>query len=179
MKKIAVFLCVVFSFSVAASAQTTRRTVTNFELEKYRNQRITSEREYRETYAQRGMLSPEELKAANESRIQQTIDLAAKLRDQELEERRLALEARAQEIQLEELRARQAEPVISPYDNSIWGGGIIDGGFGGRFQGRRFRRFLGRGVYAAGGNVWAAPLGSQPVRRPQPIFRVGSPRGRH
>jgi hypothetical protein len=177
MKKIAVFLCVVFSFSVAASAQTTRRTVTNFELEKYRNQRITSEREYRETYAQRGMLSPEELKAANESRIQQTIDLAAKLRDQELEERRLALEARAQEIQLEDLRARQAEPIIYPYDNSIWGGGIIDGGFGGRFHGRRFPRFLGRGVYAAGGNVWPAPLGSQTFQRPRPMFNVGGRRG--
>ena len=177
MKKIAVFLCVVFSFSVAASAQTTRRTVTNFELEKYRNQRITSEREYRETYAQRGMLSPEELKAANESRIQQTIDLAAKLRDQELEERRLALEARAQEIQLEDLRARQAEPIIYPYDNSIWGGGIIDGGFGGRFHGRRFTRFLGRGVYAAGGNVWPAPLGSQTFQRPRPMFNVGGRRG--
>jgi multidrug efflux pump subunit AcrA (membrane-fusion protein) len=177
MKKIAVVFCVLFSLSVVGSAQTGRRTVTNFDLEKYRNQRIAAEREYRETYAQRGMLSPEELKAASDARIQQTLDLAERMRADQLEQQRLALQAQAQQIQIEELRSQQAAPVYYPYDNSIWGyGGFSD--FGGRFRGRHSRFPIGRGYYAAGGNVWPAPLGSQP-QRPRPIFRTVSPRGRH
>jgi len=176
MKKIAVVFCVLFSLSVVGSAQTSRRTVTNFDLEKYRDQRVAAEREYRETYAQRGMLSPEELRAASDARIQQTLDLAEQMRADQLEQQRLALEARAQELQIEELRSQQAAPVYYPYDNSIWGYGAFSD-FGG-FRGRYLRFPTGRGYYAAGGNVWPAPLGSQP-QRPRPIFRTVSPRGRH
>src|ERR1043165_425010 len=107
MKKIAVVFCVLFSLSVAVSAQTTRRTVTNFDLEKYRDQRVAAEREYRETYAQRGMLSPEELRAASDLRMRQTLDLAEQMRKEQLEEQRIALEAQAQQIQIEELRSQQ------------------------------------------------------------------------
>jgi hypothetical protein len=177
MKKIAVVFCVVFSFAAIAVAQTARKTVTDLDLEKYRAQRMAAEREYRNTYAQRGMLSPEELKAASEARIQQTLDLAERLKAQQLEERRLALEANAQQIQIEELRSRRAEPVYFPNDYFILGAGIIDNGFGGRFRGRGFPRVFGRGVYAAGGNVWAAPLGSTPTIR-RPSFRIATSHGR-
>lgn len=177
MKKIAVVFCVVFSFSAVLSAQTAGRTVTNFELEKYRNQRTAAEREYRETYAQRGMLSPEELKLASDARVQQTLDLAVKLKDQELEEQRLALEANAQQLQVEELRSSQAGPVYYPYDNSIVGYGAF-GDFGRRFRGRRGGFPANRGYYVGGGQVWSAPIGSRPQPF-RPAFRVGPPRGRH
>jgi len=177
MKKIAVVFCVLLSCVAFGYSQNARRTVTNFELEKYKTQRVAAERDYRETYAQKGMLSPDELKAASETRMQQTLDLAEQLRAKELEERRLALEARAQEIQLEDIRSRQQMVDFDPYDNSIWGIGVIGSDFG-RFRGRRFQRFRGQGYYAAGGNVWTAPLGSTPTIR-RPSFQISSPRGRH
>jgi hypothetical protein len=177
MKKTTLVFCVLLSCVAFGYSQNARRTVTNFELEKYRNQRSAAEREYRETYAQRGMLSPDELKSASEIRMQQTLDLAQQLRAQEIEERRLALEARAQEIQLEDIRSRQQMLDYYPYDNSVWGVGIIGSDFG-RFGGWRFSRFRGQGHYAAGGNVWSAPLGSTPTIR-RPSFQISAPRGRH
>ena len=180
MKKIAVVFCVLFSLAMAVSAQTSRRTVTNFDLEKYRDQRIAAEREYRDTYAQRGMLSPDEIKAASDARIQQTLDLAERMRADQLEQQRIALEAQAQQIQIEELRAQQAAPQSGyyPYDNSIWGYGVFSDFGGGRFRGRNYRVRTGRDYYVGGGNVWPAPLGSQPQRL-RPLFRTISPRGRH
>jgi hypothetical protein len=179
MKKIAVVFCVLFSFSAVASAQTTRRTVTNFDLEKYRDQRLAAEREYRETYAQRGMLSPDEIKAASNARIQQTLDLAARMSAEELEQQRIALEAQAQQIQIEEMRSQQsAPPAYYPYDNSIWGYGAFSDFGGGRFRGRNNRVRTIPDYYVGGGNVWPGRLGTrpQPLR---PIFRTSSPRGRH
>ena len=177
MKKIAVVFCALFSLAMAASAQTTR-TVTNFDLEKYRDQRVAAEREYRETYAKRGMPSPDELKAASDARIQQTLDLAERMRADQFEQQRLALQTQAQQIQIEELRSQQSAPVFYPSDNLIWSyGGFTDFGRG-RFRSRDLRNRNGRGYYIGGGNVWPAPLGSQPQRL-RPIFRVGSPRGRH
>ena len=179
MKKIAVVFCVLFSFSTATSAQTSRRTVTNFDLDKYRDQRVAAEREYRDTFAQRGMLSPEEIKAASDQRVQQTLDLALEIRQQNLEEQRISLEARAQQLELDEMRyPQQSMPNYYPYDSSIWGYGVYGDFGGGRFRRLNFRRSDNRGYYVGGGAVWSAPLGSRtlPLR---PSFRTGTSRGRH
>jgi hypothetical protein len=179
MKKIAVVFCVFFSLSMAVAAQTSRRTVTNFDLEKYRDQRVAAEREYRDTYAQRGMLSPDEIKAASDARIQQTLDLAERMRSDQIEQQRLALQAQAQQIEIEELRSQQPAPqsAFYPYDSSIWSYGVFSD-FGGGFRGRNFRVGTGRDYYVGGGNVWPGRLGTrpQPLR---PTFRTGSPHHRH
>lgn len=179
MKKIAVVFCVFFSFALFTSALVAQRTVTNVDLERFAQQRQAAEREYRETYAAKGMLSPEELKARNDERVKATIDLANQLRAADLEKQRLALEASAQELQAEQMMYQNAYPVYSSdgglilgYGSGFFGGGRFDDG---RFRGRGFPSVFGRGVYAAGGMIWPAPL-DQRITRPQPVFRVGGRR---
>ncbi|HEX8287085.1 MAG TPA: hypothetical protein VF556_03770 [Pyrinomonadaceae bacterium] len=79
MKKRLLFILVLSFFVLApVSAQTRRatKTVTNADLEKYRQKRLQSEREYRDNYEKLGFPSPEELqrqreqsRAANEQAI--------------------------------------------------------------------------------------------------------------
>src|SRR4051812_3578830 len=54
-------LSLIFVTSNIVSAQTAKRVITNDDLEKYRVKRETAESEYRRTYKERGMPSPEEL----------------------------------------------------------------------------------------------------------------------
>ncbi|HYJ90840.1 MAG TPA: hypothetical protein VEV84_06010 [Pyrinomonadaceae bacterium] len=176
MKKIAVVFCVFFSFTGVATAQIARRTVTNADLEKFAEQRLAAEREYREMYAAKGMLSPEELKARNDARIKDTIDLANKLQSEEIERQRLAVIESTAELQAQQLAVQAATPIYYPYDGGILSVGVFgDGGFGRGFHSRRFFPFFnsgfGRGVYAAGGNIWPAPVGQRSLR-PQPLFRT-------
>jgi hypothetical protein len=162
MKKVAAFLCVFFSFAVAGYSQVARRTVTNLDLEKYSRQRIEADREYRQTYAEKGLPSPEEIRAQSDARVKETIELADKIRQANLERERLAVEAMQAQAASQPIVVNQGS---SPYyypDYGYWGygygGGLIDG-FGNRRIGRG-RLINNRGYYAAGGVVWPAPLSS-------------------
>jgi len=178
MKKIAVVFCVFFSFALAASAQVASHSVTNADLERFAQQREAADREYRETYVARGMLSPEELNARNEQRVKATIDLANQLRAAELQRQQLALAASAQQLEAEQMMLQNGYPVYSSDGGLIlsYGSGFFGGGFRGRFRGRGFPGVFGRGVYAAGGMIWPAPLGQPQFTRLQPAFRVGGRR---
>ncbi len=68
----------IFVVSSIVSAQTAKRTITNFDLEKYKQQREKSDAEYRANYKKLGMPSPEDLeqqqqdaKRLNEETIRQ------------------------------------------------------------------------------------------------------------
>ena len=63
MKKFLTAICLSV-LSIAISAQT--KTVTNADLEKYRQERLKAEEDYRKNYAQMGFPSPEELERINE-----------------------------------------------------------------------------------------------------------------
>lgn len=65
MKKRLCFILCLFFVGSAVSAAQTRRTVTNADLEKFRQKRLQSEREYRENYSKLGFPSPEELEKQN------------------------------------------------------------------------------------------------------------------
>lgn len=69
----------IFVISSSAFAQTAKRTITNFDLEKYKQQREKADAEYRATHKEKGMPSPEELeqqrqetKRQNEAAIRQS-----------------------------------------------------------------------------------------------------------
>jgi hypothetical protein len=170
MSKFAVVLCVIMCLGLAASGQTVSRNVTNADLEKFKQKRESAEREYRETYAAKGLPSPEEINRRNEAKQTAMEELAAKLRMEALERERLAAEIEAR---------RASEPrnvtVIVPdgtYDSAIYSGGFATGGrFGRRFGNRIFRPRILSG-YAAGGVLWPAPVGQRPVRlTTRPTFR--------
>ncbi|MFN6963878.1 MAG: hypothetical protein ACK4S4_08940 [Pyrinomonadaceae bacterium] len=165
MKKIAVFFCVVFSLAVAAVSQT--RTVTNLDLQKFERQRLADEREYRETYARRGMLSPEEIDRLNDQRSKEIIELASKLQSSELEREKLRAEV--------ELRRYTRPVVVVAGGGYKYPSGTVYGGWDGFvFGDASGRRVRGRGYtppyYAAGGSTWPAPVGS--VHRGAPLFRI-------
>jgi len=183
MKTIAVVLCVLFSFSAAALAQTAKRTVTNADLERFSQQRIAADREYRRTFVEKGMPSPEELKAQSDARVKETVDLAEKIQAANLEREKLELAAMQQQRPQTVIISQGSGGGYYPSDYGFWGYGASGYGFydnfGHRFFGRgRFGNF--RGGYAAGGVVWPAPLVTGGTRAPRPAFSrpMVSPRPR-
>jgi hypothetical protein len=72
-KRILLMLSLIFSIALTALAQT--KTVTNSDLEKFREKRLAAEKDYRENYAKLGFPSPQELArriAEDERRLQET-----------------------------------------------------------------------------------------------------------
>jgi hypothetical protein len=82
-KQIAVLLSLIFSLSIVSMAQT--KTVTNADLEKFRQKRLQAERNYRENYERMGFPSPAELERRNEEDRIQREALSEKLRKERLE----------------------------------------------------------------------------------------------
>jgi hypothetical protein len=72
-------LIFIFIATIAAGAQT--RTVTNSDLEKFRQERLKAEEDYRNNYAKRGMPSPEEIAKINEQRRRELEAYSSELRE--------------------------------------------------------------------------------------------------
>jgi len=156
--RIAVLMCFVFAMATALAAQT--RVVTNADLEKYRQERLKTEREYRESYERLGMPSPAELDRRREQSRIETIRLSSELRDAEIERERL--DAR---------RDAYAEPSFNSYPQPV----IESRGYAPAYfysYGRR-RRFPSRSNYfqqsgyVGGGQFWPTGSGT----RPQPLIK--------
>ena len=81
--KYLVFSSLFLISTLSAFAQT--RTVTNADLEKYRQARVKSEREYRNNYKRLGMPSPEEIDRREAERKRETAELSARLRVEQFE----------------------------------------------------------------------------------------------
>lgn len=73
-----------FVLSGVAVAQEVR-TVTNADLEKYRQKRLQAERDLRENYAEMGFPSPEEIEQQNEESRRSLNEFADQLREERLE----------------------------------------------------------------------------------------------
>jgi hypothetical protein len=74
--QILLLLSLIFAVSLLGSAQT--KTVTNADLEKYRQRREKADADYLATYKQRGLPSPEELKRREEARHEWLRDFSQK-----------------------------------------------------------------------------------------------------
>ena len=72
----------VFIFSSVVFAQT--KTVTNADLEKFKQKRLRAEKELRENYREMGFPSPKELKKRNEESSRELSALSSKLRQERL-----------------------------------------------------------------------------------------------
>jgi hypothetical protein len=88
MKRNLLFFVVFLSVAAGAVVGQTR-TVTNADLEKFRQERLKNEKDYRENYARLGFPSPEELQRRSEQSSKETSELAAKFRAEEREKQRL------------------------------------------------------------------------------------------
>jgi hypothetical protein len=93
MKKRAIFVFgIVFVFSAFVIAQT--KTITNADLEKFRQKRLQAEKDLRENYAKMGFPSPEELERRNEESRRNLNEFSDRLREE-----RVALESQMLENQ--------------------------------------------------------------------------------
>ena len=127
MKKRLVFiLCSIFITVGFVSAQTARRTVTNADLEKFRQKRLAAEQNYRENYERLGFPSPEELEARNEKDRKDLSALSARIERENYE--------REQVQRMEEYRENQNRIMLSYGNQSAYNGGgyyspFYSGGF--------------------------------------------------
>jgi hypothetical protein len=182
MKKRLLFvLCFIIGVGNLAFAQT--RTVTNTDLEKFRQKRLEAERDYRENYAKMGFPSPEELKRRQEESRRELEELAQRLR----EERLAREEAEALQRQIEALEEQvnylqslnnanaQFDAGYSGYVPLVSSGGTFFNRrhrrFGSRFFGRRSSVF-GRVHFGGGAGVFP-PVPLRPIRQP---IRIRAPR---
>jgi predicted RND superfamily exporter protein len=74
-KRLLFILCL--ALTVSAFAQT--KTITNADLEKYRQKRLQAEKDYAENYKRLGLPSPAELQKQNEQSRRELSELAARL----------------------------------------------------------------------------------------------------
>jgi hypothetical protein len=82
-KQILLLIGFIIIFANVVSAQT--KTVTNADLEKFRQKRVQSETEYRENYQKRGLPSPEELDKRREQNGKALAELSERLGKERME----------------------------------------------------------------------------------------------
>jgi hypothetical protein len=102
-KRLLFILCSIFVAANLASAQT--KTLTNSDLEKYRQKRLQAEREYRENYERLGFPSPEELDRQRDQDRKEMSELSDRLRNEKLERERLERENEFRRTEIEILRS--------------------------------------------------------------------------
>ena len=128
------FTCVL----AVAPAYSQSRSVTNADLEKYRQKRLQAEKDYADNYAKMGFPSPEELQKQIDKSKAEREALAARLTRERLERERLEAEQEA---------ARQA---ATPSVTILNGGGgyTYPGYYWGNYFYRRPWRGFGPRLYA-------------------------------
>ena len=120
-KKTVLLLSFILSFSAVAFAQT--KTVTNADLEKFRQKRLENEKNYRENYQRLGFPSPEELERKRIEDEKNLIEFS-----QQLEAQRLEREAIQAEIDNQYL-LMQSRYSSSPDYSNYNSGAYIYGGY--------------------------------------------------
>ena len=162
MKQRSLFVfCLIFGMAAVAAAQV--RSVSNADLDKYKQDRLKAEREYRENYAKLGLPSPEELDRRREQSRIESEQLSAKLRAARLERERIEAEREATAA-LAAAYYRSIQPAQdSQYQYSepsyFWS-------YGRRYRLSGFRRQYQQPGFFAGGQFW--PTG--PRTPPRPIL---------
>lgn len=163
-----VFCLIVLSCSCVF---TQARSVTNSDLETYKEKRLQGERDYRENYQRLGFPSPEELNRRSEQSFKESEELSAKLRAERLERERLETAQRA--FSQSAIPYSQYYPVLP--DNTIYSGAWFNPFFGRRhfLPGARFTgtRVPVQTGYFAGGHFWPGGLGAP--RPPATIIMIG------
>ncbi len=124
MKKELLFiLCSIFLAAGFASAQTVRKTVTNADLEKFRQKRLAAENDYRENYAKMGFPSPEELEKQREQDSKNLSALSARLERENY--------IREQQQRADEYQQAQNQAFYNNNQGSYYGNGSSGGYYGG------------------------------------------------
>ena len=164
--KIRLIIFLLFCLSVAGAVSAQTRTVTNMDLEKYRQQRIQADRDYQENYERLGMPSPDEIEKRLAAKRAEMERLSDKFRDERLENERIAAEQQQAAAVLTSGTAVDSNYYVPQND-----GWYYSTGFGWR-RSRRFRQYRQPSGYFAGGQFWETPRKvSRPIRSPGVVSR--------
>jgi hypothetical protein len=165
MRSLFVF-CLIVGSSLAVFSQ--GKSVTNLDLDKYKQDRLKAETELRENYAKLGFSSPEARERRNAESAKAAAELSAKLRAERLERERIEAERDANEA-LAAAYYRSLQPVQESqyqYDEPLyfWS------------NGRRYsfprRRYQQPGYFAGGLFITTGPrTPPRPLIRTQPLIR--------
>lgn len=147
------------SIFVFCGLLTAQRTVTNADLERYKDQRVRAEDDLRVNYLRLGFPSPEELERREAERDRVRHDLALQIRRNELEEARVLNEWR---LAMAAAYANRPQTIVVE-NGGYYGGGFLQAGFRPGYWPGRPRGFQPTGYYA-GGQFW--PTGNQTPMRP-------------
>lgn len=129
--------------TLSVFAQT--RTVTNADLEKFRQKRVAAEREYRENYQRLGMPSPEEIDRREAERRREIAELSVRLRAEQAERAQFDLIRQQYEnVQRQNYYNNQSsyQPVYTP--NYVYGFpsyGYYNYNNGGRFFRQNYQQY--------------------------------------
>ena len=115
-KKILLIVGLIFISANAIAAQ--NRTVTNGDLEKYRQKRLTAEKDLRENYERLGFPSPAELDKQIEQGKVERSELSARLRTENLERERLDLERQRVESEVNSRNLQYQTENIQRYEDN-------------------------------------------------------------
>jgi hypothetical protein len=169
---------VLMIFAAVISVTAQKRTITNADLEKYRQERMRAEKEYMDTYERLGRPSPEELRRQRDESLAATARVAEMLMQQELEREQMELQ-RDQFRHEDETGPRHSGALYNgAAPGLVYGAGYGFGGYGEYFGSRGTRRngrpFAGgyqQPYYVGGGSIW--PVGTVgPLAPSSPGIRI-------
>lgn len=147
-KQILLFLGFIFISANFASAQ--NRTVTNGDLEKFRQKRVQAENDYRENYQKLGLPSPEELDKRREQNQQELSELAGRLQNENIEREQRRREDELRQAQIVFFRSggnqsNQGAYYGNGYSSFGYTGAFPFYGYSSGYSNNRFRRNRGFG----------------------------------
>ncbi len=145
--KVKLLLVLIFSLTAILSAAAQTRTVTNDDLEKYRQKRLAAERNLRENYERLGFPSPAELEKQIEQTRRERSELSTRFETEKLQREQLNLERQRSTVEYQN-NYRTSSPNYpqntDEYHNYAPNGFFSFPNFG--YQNNRFRRGnFGRG----------------------------------
>lgn len=147
-KQITLIFSLIFVTASLAAAQTARKTITNTDLEKYRQARVQAEADYRANYKKLGMPSPEELEQREVERKAWLADFSRrKAFENQQSENYFQAQANLLKSEIVNVQAQinylRGQVGNLPAQNSVFVSpgqvlavGVLPGGYYGRFPGR-------------------------------------------
>ncbi|KXK00732.1 MAG: hypothetical protein UZ17_ACD001002075 [Acidobacteria bacterium OLB17] len=154
--------------SISAYAQTAR-TITNLDLEKYKESRVAAEKQLREDYAKLGFRSPEERAKSDAADAQALTALSERLRAERVSREQAAAASEAWAAYYRGAAAQNGSIVYVPQQSGLYYGYVY---YGGHWRFNNIRRTYQQPGYFAGGNFWATGNAT----RPRPLFVTPRPR---
>ncbi len=141
-KRLLFILCSIFITVGFVSAQTAKRTVTNADLEKFRQKRLAAEKSYRENYARLGFPSPEEMEKERVESRKELARLSARIENEnfQLEQMRRAEANQREHDTLRIIQFNQGAGYGNGYYPPFYSGGFVGYGYSNGFYSSNFGR---------------------------------------